>query len=112
MAELVLDDLALGGAGLGDGGLGGLALLLGEADGLSLGFVLEELLLPLELHLVDVLLSEVTHLLLVVPPQESEALLGLTRVGGGGGIPAAQEIGRPGELVRLRPVTRRRRRRR
>ncbi|PWZ40350.1 hypothetical protein Zm00014a_003428, partial [Zea mays] len=92
---------ALGGARLGGGELGGLALLVGGAGGLGSGVGLP---LPLglqQLHLVGVLPPQLPHLArvpLAQPVQPRPRLPRLRR-----GLPAAQVLAGLGELVRLHP---------
>ena len=89
MAELLLENLALGGSGLGGGGFGGLDLGLGTASSFALGLVLTALVLPLQLHLVDVLQPKLLDLLGVVAAESRQ--LGLRNLGIGGSRPASNE---------------------
>jgi len=100
LAEVLLERTPLCRASLRGGGLGRLALLVGDAGGLGARFGLP---LPLglhQLHLVRVLPPQLLHVArvpLAQPVQPRPRLTGLPR-----GLPAAQVAARLGELVRLR----------
>lgn len=80
MAELLLKRLALGGTSLSSSSLRFVAFFPLSKNLNFPGLVFAQLLLPLELHLVNVLLAEFLDLLGVVASEKSEFCFGFFRV--------------------------------
>lgn len=98
--KLFLGDHPLLGPDLRLGGLHPVPLLPRNPNRLSLGLVLPLLLQPHPLHLPDVLLPQLLHLLRVLPSQPRQLRLGLLRVRRR--LPAPDVRARGQELVVLR----------
>lgn len=89
-AELFLEGLVLGSTGLCSSGLGFLPLLIFNAHGLAASISLPLLLDPEHLHLVNVLLPHLLHLLPVRSPQPLQVSPRYPRVARG--APAPKEF--------------------